>query len=106
MVSNDPASDLPAAWIACGKRIAWLRRSAGMSQSEMGRQLNIHQTAISRWEKGERLVPRDAAIAISNRFYVTTDFIFEGKIAGLRREWLEKLATEPEDLGLVTSSTA
>jgi len=36
------------------QRIRFLRKRLGLSQAQLGRLMNVHQTLISHWEKGAR----------------------------------------------------
>ena len=42
-----------------GERIRSARKSAGMSQEELGRKLDIGKSSVSEWESGKRPIPMD-----------------------------------------------
>jgi len=48
-------------WAASG-RGARIRRNAGLTQKQLGREINVATGTVSRWERGERL-PRPAQAA-------------------------------------------
>ena len=56
-------------------RIAELRSEIGMSQTDLAKKLNVHQTAISQWES-ERTSPRyDALEAMGKLFNVSIRYL-------------------------------
>lgn len=62
-----------------GPRIAALRRSAGMSQSELARQLKISPSAVGMYEQGRREPSADMLVAMARIFGVTTDYLLTGR---------------------------
>jgi HTH-type transcriptional regulator, cell division transcriptional repressor len=48
--------------LAFGRRLAAARASAGLNQAQLEQALDISQSAVSRWESGEKY-PRPARIA-------------------------------------------
>ena len=52
-----------------------LRKSAGLSQEELAAKLNITQTAISQWETGKTYPDMQQAIAMSNLFDTSVDYL-------------------------------
>lgn len=58
-----------------GKRVRELRKARKITQEELSRLLNVHQTAISQWET-QRTEPDVASIhKIAELFDVTTDYL-------------------------------
>ena len=62
-----------------GARIAALRRSAGWSQSELAKHLQVSPSAIGMYEQGRREPAADLLIAIADLFSVSTDYLLTGK---------------------------
>ena len=62
-----------------GARSAVLRRSAGMSQTDMAKQLGISTSAVGMYEQGRREPSVDMLIRIAQLFDVTTDFLLTGQ---------------------------
>lgn len=62
-----------------GARIAALRRSAGWSQAELARRLQISASAIGMYEQGRREPSADTLVALSELFGVSTDYLLTGK---------------------------
>lgn len=61
-----------------GTRIAALRRSAGMSQAELARRLNVSTSTIGMYEQGRREPSADRLVALAGLFGVTTDYLLTG----------------------------
>jgi transcriptional regulator with XRE-family HTH domain len=80
-----------------GARIAALRRSRGMSQSQLAQELGVSPSAIGMYEQGRREPSAATVVALSNLFQVSTDYLLTGKpnraeekvIAGLLQDRLE-----------------
>ncbi len=62
-----------------GPRIAALRRSAGISQSELAKMLKISPSAVGMYEQGRREPALDILVAMAKIFGVTIDFLVTGK---------------------------
>ena len=58
-----------------GERIADLRTDNDMQQGELADILGIHQSALSRIEKGQRAIREDELLRIARHFRVTTDYL-------------------------------
>ena len=79
-----------------GARIAALRRSRGMSQSQLAQELGVSPSAIGMYEQGRREPSAATVVALSNLFQVSTDYLLTGKpnraekkvIAGLLQDRL------------------
>lgn len=61
-----------------GKKIAHLRKSKGMTQEELGRELNVTYQAVSKWERGESLPDFTTMTQIAKIFQVPIDYFVEG----------------------------
>lgn len=62
-----------------GKRIALLRRSAGITQAMLADRLNISASAVGMYEQNRRQPPLDILIALSEEFGVTVDYLLTGR---------------------------
>ena len=62
-----------------GVRIAALRHSAGMSQAELARRLQVSPSAIGMYEQGRREPAADLLVAMSETFSVSIDYLLTGK---------------------------
>lgn len=58
-----------------GKRIANLRKEAGMTQEELARQIKCDRRAVSAWERGTRPLDINSWYGIAQTFGVSTDYI-------------------------------
>ncbi len=61
-----------------GTRIAALRRQAGMSQSQLARQLGISPSAVGMYEQGRREPAAEMLVRLAGEFGVTVDFLLTG----------------------------
>ena len=52
-----------------------LRKSKGLTQAELGKILGVSPSTIGMYEQGRRTPDKDALIAISNYFNVSTDYL-------------------------------
>ena len=60
------------------KRIAWLRKSAGMSQAKLSARLGISPSALGMYEQGRRVPALDVLVAMSEVFCVSLDYLITG----------------------------
>ena len=58
-------------------RIRDLREDADISQTEMGKYLNVSQRAYSHYENGTRDIPVSILIAFADFFNVSIDYLLE-----------------------------
>ncbi len=64
--------------IMLGARIAKLRQSAGMSQAELAKRINVSVSAVGMYEQGRREPAGDVLIALARELGVTTDYLLTG----------------------------
>ena len=57
------------------QRIRDLREDADLTQSEMGKAINLPQRTYAYYESGERTVPPEVLIALARFHKTTTDYI-------------------------------
>ena len=62
-----------------GPRIAVLRRSAGMSQGELARRLQVSTSAVGMYEQGRREPSAELLVAMARTFGVTVDYLLTGE---------------------------
>ncbi len=62
-----------------GQRLVEMRREAGLNQINFGKLIGIHQSKISRMEKGEDDIPKVIAIAIEHVFNINRDWLRKGE---------------------------
>lgn len=55
--------------------IKLLRVKNGLKQEELGKAVNVTQTAVSQWEKGRKSPDKETAIALADFFGVSLDFL-------------------------------
>lgn len=83
-----------------GPRIAALRRSAGISQSELAKQLKISPSAVGMYEQGRREPALDILVAMAEIFGVTIDFLVTGKAVNTEeQDKLSQLLMERVNFG-------
>ena len=66
---------------AFGERIAILRVTKGLSQSQLSQMLGVKRSVVSYYESGDRLPSFDVLIEMSRVFNVSTDYLLKGKDA-------------------------
>ena len=62
-----------------GPRIAALRRSAGLSQAELARRLQISASAMGMYEQGRRAPSGEMLVAMARELRVSTDYLLTGQ---------------------------
>lgn len=60
------------------ERIKAIRKAHGLNQDEFGKKLGVSNTAISKWENGERVVPDSAILSICREFCVSETWLRTG----------------------------
>jgi hypothetical protein len=69
-----------------GARLVLLRRYMGgnrMNQRAWAARHGFNDTQLSNWETGARRIPVDHAEALADRYGVTLDWIYRGRLDGL-----------------------
>lgn len=61
-----------------GKQIEELRKSKGMTQSDLGERLGVTFQAVSKWERGETLPDTLTLVPLANALDTTVDFLLTG----------------------------
>lgn len=61
-----------------GSRIAALRRSAGLSQTDLANHLGVSPSAVGMYEQGRREPGAEILVAIARIFGVSTDYLLTG----------------------------
>jgi transcriptional regulator with XRE-family HTH domain len=60
------------------ERLRLLRIQKGLSQTELAKRINMHNTHISRYERGESLPSSQALKALADCLDVSTDYLYDG----------------------------
>ena len=63
-----------------GARIAMLRKSRGMSQLELAKQLGVSASAVGMYEQGRREPSCQIIVALARLFDVSADFLLTGEV--------------------------
>ena len=63
-----------------GNFICELRKSKGLSQTELGNKLNVTNKAVSRWETGRGLPDSSLLLPLAKELGVTVDEILRGEL--------------------------
>lgn len=89
------------AWLELvGHRIVMLRTAKGVKQAQLARHLKISPQRLSNYERGERPLDIEQAIAICENLQGTLDYLYRGIHAGLPFEVIQRLASEEGRLEL------
>ena len=60
-------------------RITYLRKSKGLSQSQLASELSISASAVGMYEQGRRVPDLGTLIALSDLFDVSLDYLITGE---------------------------
>lgn len=60
------------------ERIAFARKSAGLSQEQLGQQLGVTRQAVSKWESGQSVPDAAMTARLCQALHVSADFILLG----------------------------
>jgi len=61
-----------------GQKLLSLRKKKGLSQDELGGQLNVSRQTVSKWELGETTPEMDKLITLSDFFNISLDELVKG----------------------------
>lgn len=61
-----------------GQNLARCRRSAGLSQEELGVRASLHRTAVGQLERGERVARTDTLVKLAGSLAVRPEELLEG----------------------------
>lgn len=84
---------------AVGRRVAALRMHHGLNQAEFAASVEIDPTSYGRIEKGTKPLKADMAYRIAERWGVSMDFLYRGRLTELPpnlADSLMKNLTTPE----------
>lgn len=85
-----------------GEKIAFLRKSKGMTQEELGKVLSVTYQAVSKWERGESLPDFSTMSQIAKYFGVPLDYFEDGTDIEVKRGDDGKEAAGAEIIGMCT----
>ncbi len=77
-----------------GKRVAVLRKKAGMSQEDFSKQLGVSRNMLSKYENGDTKIGLDQLIKLRDIFGVSIDSLLTGdaeNITAAGRDFIESL---------------
>ena len=57
------------------ERIRNLREDADLTQSEVGKQINVPQRTYAYYESGERMIPPQVLVALAKFYGVSVDYL-------------------------------
>lgn len=77
---------------AVGERIRNLREALGLSQTEFAKQAGLVRAAVATWERGAQRPGIALAQKITDRYGVTLDWIFLGRVNTLRHDMIGLLS--------------
>lgn len=80
-----------------GRRIKLLRRIHSIRQEDLAGDLSATTNQIKQWEIGRASPPPDYVGLMMERFGVTSDWIYYGKVDGLSAAVLREIRNAQED---------
>lgn len=76
------------------ERLRWHRDLLGLTQAAYAQRLGVKRAALNNWEGGDYRLSLDGALALSKKFELSLDFMYEGNADALpmtlRNAWLER----------------
>lgn len=82
-----------------GQRLKDLRKSAGLTQAQLGNQIGVTKSVISFYELQERSPSPDVLIKLSQVFHVSTDYLLGIE----KRETLDISNLDQDDIAILRS---
>ncbi|AMR53163.1 helix-turn-helix domain-containing protein [Listeria monocytogenes] len=61
--------------MSLGKRIAFLRKKTGISQTELANKLKVSPSSVAMWETDQRALKDDTLVRLADFFNVPTDYL-------------------------------
>lgn len=61
--------------VKCYPRIRELREDADLSQTKVGKAINLHQRTYAYYESGERMIPPEVLCALADFYKVSVDYL-------------------------------
>lgn len=80
--------------LAVGLRLAAVREALGLDQGEVAREVGATRTAVSNWERGDRLADPLAMVRLCDRHGVTMDWIYRNQLGAVAMDLAEKVRAE------------
>ena len=74
-----------------GLRLASTRNALGLTQEQLGNEINVSRTALGNWEKGIRLPDPAAIMRLAERFGIPMDWVYRGDPGGLPQRYAPAL---------------
>ena len=62
-----------------GQRLKLLRETLNLSQAKLAKKLKVSQSAISKWESGERDIPTAILVRLKKEFGVNLNWLLSGE---------------------------
>lgn len=75
---------------AIGARLRKPRDSSGLNQKAWAERHGFNLTQYNNWERGDRRIPLEHAETLCDRYGLTLDFIYRGRLDGLS-EYAQKV---------------
>lgn len=78
-----------------GDRLRAFRGTLGINQKDFAKKHNFSPTQYTNWETGERRIPPEKAMVLEERYGLTLDFIYIGRLRTLPHNLAEALYDNP-----------
>lgn len=80
-----------------GERLELFRKSLGMNQLTFANEHGFNPTQYRNWESGTRRIPIEKAALLEQRYRLTLDFIYLGRVSTLPHSIVMDLSLSPKD---------
>lgn len=87
-----------------GTRLGAAREALGWTQKDFAEAVELSPQAWNNWEKGRQLIPPESALRFCERFGLTMDFIYAGKLDALPTNLSKEIASKLRERAHNTSS--
>jgi transcriptional regulator with XRE-family HTH domain len=88
MSSDNPHTEI-------GKRLRAFRNHLGLTQKAFVDRHNLSPTQYNNWESGHRRIPVEKAAILEERYGLTLDFIYLGRLRTLQSNLADALSESP-----------
>lgn len=80
-----------------GERLGAAREALDWSQKDFAEAVDLTPQAWNNWEKGRQLIPPESAVKFCERFGLTLDFIYAGKLDALPTSLSKDISSRLKD---------
>jgi hypothetical protein len=76
-----------------GRNLSLLCQAIGSTDAEIARSVGVSNSKLGNWKRGDNYIDPYVATQLCDRYGVTMDWIFRGKLYGLPKELADKISS-------------